>query len=131
MKLLLDSEKQVWHTNEMVIVRLLVLNEGYQPVAIDRRLLVGPNLVYGIDLMASPVEMEPAFSEDEQNRIILNPWCIYGRQRAFPNLPVGKMTFYGYLLRRQEDSLLPQGPAEPEALLAGAIPLTLSITEKD
>ncbi len=131
MKLILESDKQVWNTGEVIIVRLLALNNSYEGAALDRRLLVGPNPLpdrpmrgfYGVSL-------EPAFTQKEQNLVLLNPWCFYGRQRTFENLAAGQLTLYGYLLNKPADSLLPKGPAETDALQAAAEPLVLTIVEQ-
>lgn len=128
MKLELVASKETWGTGEDVTVRLLALNDGYESAALDRRLLVGPNPIpespRGLPL---PVSVEPAFAEEDQNVVMLNPWCIYGRERTFPNLPAGQVTFHAYLLQRPADGLPPQGPTDPEATAAAADPLTLTI----
>jgi hypothetical protein len=126
-ELVLEAATRTWRAGQVVAVRLLVLNDGYERVTVDRRLLVGPNLGPGPGRMPPPVQVEPPFDEEERNQILLNPWCLYGRQREFPNLPAGEVTFYGYLLRRPVEALLPRGPADAEALLVEAEPLVLTI----
>ena len=129
MELCLEMKKDKSETAGIVTVNLLVLNNSYEPVTIDRRLLVGPNPVLehasGIPF---PVSVEPSLTREEENMVTLNPWCIYGRQRTFDSLPQGRATFYGYLLRYPLDALLPERPGEPEALLISAEPLIVSIT---
>jgi hypothetical protein len=128
MDLFLEVEKDKFGTAETVTVRLLVLNNSYEPAALDRRLLVGPNPVPERSAGAPfPVSVEPALPREEQNLIMLNPWCFYGRQRTFDGFPPGRMTFYGYLLRHTSDLLLPERPGEPEALLVSAEPLVVTI----
>ncbi len=130
MEITLEVAKSVWHIKENVVVRLLVLNNSYEPVSMDRRLLIGPNVVLdGSRGNSLPVSVEPTFTEDEQNLIILNPWCLYGRQRSFDNLPVGNVTLHGYLLKQRTDALLPRGPQEADALLVSATPVVLSIID--
>lgn len=131
MKLVIESEKPVWRSSETVAVQLIALNDSYEAVTVDRRLLVGPNLTYGEGRMPPPVQVEPAFPDEEQNRIILNPWCFYGRYRTFSALPVGQVTFYGYLLRRPEAALLPTRPVDLDALLAEAEPLVTTIVDME
>lgn len=126
-KLILEVKKHVWNTDETVTVRLLALNESYEAVVVDRRLLIGPNLLPSTDRIPLPVEVEPAFEQEEQNQIILNPWGFYGRERTFSDLSAGQVTVYGYLLREPADALLPTGPVAPDALLVKAEPLTLTI----
>ena len=43
MRLILEAAKTSWRAGEPVTARLIVLNDGYEAVAFDRRLLVGPN----------------------------------------------------------------------------------------
>jgi hypothetical protein len=129
MKLIVEAEKQVWFMGDVVRVRFQVLNDSYEPVVVDRRYLIGPNLVYSDARMPPPIQVEPEFSTQYKNQIILNPWCFYGRERTFSNLPAGQVTFYGYLLRRSEAAKLPTGPVDPTALLAEADPLVLTIIE--
>lgn len=128
MQLFLEAEKDKSGTAETVKVRLLVLNNSYEPAALNRRLLVGPNPVPERSVGAPfPVSLEPALPQEEQNLIILNPWCFYGRQRTFDSFPPGRVTFYGYLLRQFSESLVPEGPREPEAMLVSAEPLIVMI----
>jgi len=127
MELKLEAEKQAWQAGETLMVRLVALNDQYEPVVIDRRLLIGPNLMPEPGHMPQPINVEPAFEKEEDNQIILNPWCFYGRQRSFPPQPEGKVTFCAYLLHRQEDSLLPDRPTDSEALFVEAPPLVLTI----
>jgi hypothetical protein len=128
MKLTLEVEKRDWRVGEGITVRLVVLNDGSDTAAVDRRLLVGPNPVPEHSTGAPlPVALEPVFPEEEQNRVLLNPGCLYGRQRSFGNLPAGRVTVYGYLLRRASGSRPPQGPAEADALLGAAEPLVLTV----
>jgi len=79
--------------------------------------------------MLPPVQLEPAFPGEEDNHIVLNPWCFHGRHRMFSGLPVGQVTFHGYPLRRPEASLLPNGPVDRGALLAEAEPLVMIIVD--
>lgn len=128
MELFLEVDKDTAATAETVTVRLLVLNNGFDSAPLDRRLLVGPNPVPERPAGAPfPVSVEPAMPAEEQNVIMLNPWCLYGRQRTFDNFPPGRVTFHGYLLRHASKSLLPEKPGEPEALLLSAEPLVVSI----
>lgn len=127
MELLLELATDPRST-EPVTVRLLALNDSYEPTALDRRLLVGPNPVP--DRPAGPpfpISVEPALPLEEENLVMLSPWCFYGRQRTFDRLPPGRVSFYGYLLRKASDLLLPERPKEPEALLVAAAPLAITV----
>jgi hypothetical protein len=107
-----------------VTIRLTLLNDSYQPATVDRRLLIGPHPVgSGVSL----VSREPAFAEERQNILILNPWCFYGRQRTFAHLPSGTIRFHAYLLKQGEDSLGPEGPQNPAAMFTAAEPLSVTL----
>jgi hypothetical protein len=105
-----------------------VLNDDYSAVTIDRRLLVGPNLEYTTRRMPRVVQVEPAFDEEHQNQVVLNPWSLYGRERTFTVDEPGEVRMHGYLLRHESDGLLATGPVDAQALLLAAEPLQLTIT---
>jgi len=126
-KLILEAEKRGWRAGETVTVSLLVHNDGFEPAVLDRRLLIGPNLMPASGEAPPPISVEPAFADEERNEIYLNPWTIYGRRRSFPVRPADHLVFYGYLLRRPSIALLPNGPADPDTLLAEAEPLVLTV----
>jgi hypothetical protein len=131
MKLMLESDKDIGHIKEEFMIRLTALNDSYDIVSLDRRLLIGPNVVQevenGVDFR--PVSVEPSLPVKEQNIVNLSPWSLYGRERSFNMFKSGKMIAYGYLLRQQSKSLLPQRPGNVGDLLASAEPLILSITD--
>ncbi len=128
MKLTIEVEKRQWRAGELVRVRLVALNDSYQPVSLDRRALVGPNPVPARPAGGPlPISVEPRARKAQENHILLNPWCFYGRERTFDMLPPGEVTFHGYLLRREEPSLMPVAPHDPEATLAVAEPVTVTI----
>ena len=127
MKLILKATKRSWSTSQEVTVQLLAINDSYEVVALDRRLLVGPNPVPAeFSGIPFPVSLEPALAREEQNMVMLNPWCFYGRERSW-KLPTGRSTIYGYLLRRPVDALLPHGPKDTEALAFAGEPLVLRV----
>jgi len=104
-----------------VAVRLIVLNDSYEAVMIDRRLLFGPHpAVSDPPLLSS----EPRLADTSYEIVVLNPWCLYGRERCF-QYDSGTVTFHGYLLREPTDCLLPTGPCDESTLLAGAPPLVV------
>jgi hypothetical protein len=128
MKIILTTENQEISAGGTATVRLLALNDSYHPVTIDRRLLIGPNIITDPPVNPPhPVSIEPAGSKEEANLIILNPWCFYGRQRSFQGLPQGSATFYAYLLQQPAASLLSERPGDSAALLASAEPLSIKI----
>lgn len=129
MQLYLESTQNSLVTGELLFVRLVAYNNEYKPVALDRRLLIGPNLMPGPGLKPQPVNVEPAFEKEADNIIQLNPWTSYGRQRQFQGQLPGEITFYGYLVRQFTTQLLPSRPGIEEDLLIQAEPLVLVIGE--
>jgi hypothetical protein len=122
-QLILESERETWRTGEPVIVRVLALNDSYDPVTLDRRLLVGPNPVPGPPL----ISLEPSSKEESENKVLLHPWCFYGRERRFDDLPPGRISFHAYLMERLEADLLPNRPRDETALVLSAEPLVLEL----
>ncbi|TCO54087.1 hypothetical protein [Actinocrispum wychmicini] len=106
---------------DKVVVRLVLLNDTYDTVMLDRSLLIGPNPVAahptGLPL---PISLEPPLSD---NTVVLNPWCLYGRQRTFD--AAGEMTFHAYLLREHTDQLRPDGPVDAALVDIVTVPLTI------
>jgi len=128
MQLFLETTGNAWRWDETVTVRVVAFNDGYTPVTLDRRLLVGPNPVpEQPSCLPFPISVEPEATDERDNLLLLNAKCLYGRQRTFARLPEGKVSFYAYLLVRPADRLLPQGPVEPDALELAAEPLELLI----
>jgi hypothetical protein len=64
-----------------VMVRALLMNDSYEPVAVSRNAFVGPT-VTGAHQMAS---VEPTYGQPEEP-LVLQPFTFYGRERslAFP-----------------------------------------------
>jgi hypothetical protein len=104
-----------------VAVRLVVLNDSFEPEQLDRRLLIGPQ-----PAVADPplLSTEAVSADSAANLVLLNPWGLYGRERGY-QYRSGRVTFHGYLLRRPADTLLPTGPGDPALLRAAAPPLTV------
>jgi hypothetical protein len=123
-KLTLERIDQAEKQSGQILIRLLVLNDSYEVVTLDRSWLIGPNPVAerpsGLPL---PISMEPTANDGPENNVALNPWCLYGRQRTFD--AIDGLTFHGYLLRKPSDELRPDGPVDPDALAIAAAPLTV------
>jgi hypothetical protein len=123
-KLTLERVEQAEEQSGQIVVRLLVLNDSYDVVTVDRGRLIGPNPVAarpsGLPL---PISMEPTAEDGPESTVALNPWCLYGRQRTFD--AIGGLTFHGYLLRKRTDELQPDGPVDADALAVAAPPLTV------
>jgi hypothetical protein len=127
MKLILQADRQTWRPGEEISVRLLAINDDYEPAAIDRRLLIGPNLAPVAGRRPRPINVEPAAETEAGNTVTLTPWAIYGRERTFSIDTPGKVEFHGYLLSRPEESLMPTGPSNPSGQWLAAEPLVLSV----
>lgn len=105
-----------------LVIRVLALNDSFEPVRLDKRLLIGPNLV---DRVPRPAAAEPAMPADGDNIVVLQPWCFFGRQRSFDNA-TGAVACHAYLLRGDSGGGLgPKGPVDESQLLTAAEPLML------
>ncbi|MSP63779.1 MAG: hypothetical protein EXR72_26225 [Myxococcales bacterium] len=128
MQLILETPTVAYRAGEKITVRALLLNDSFEPVVIDARLLVGPNVrpqtFTGIPY---PVSVEPPLPDEAEHFITLNPWCFFGRQRSFERLPAGQVTFHAYLVSSRTDGLLPDRPADGSLLLASAAPLVVTV----
>lgn len=123
MKLLLELVPEATQPDGEVAVRLLVLNDCYEPVRVDHRLLIGPNIAS----VPRPVSAEPSLPEEGDNLTVLNPWCFYGRQRPFGDVS-GSVTFTAYLLASDDGGPLgPHGPVGDGEVVASAAPLVVEI----
>ena len=106
-------------------VRLLVSNDSAEPVRLDRRLLYGPHPAAGEPQLLAT---EPATKRRDAT-VLLNPWCLYGRDRSFQYPKGQETTFHAYLLGREADGLSPSGPLDRTALAAEAPPLGVTVPE--
>ena len=128
MQLILDVEQASKGQGTTLTVRLMALNDAYGPVTLDRRLLIGPNVVpEHLDGAPLPVSREPSFPKREQNEVVLNPWCFYGRQRTFDGLSTGRVTIHAYLLDRPTDALLSDRPAAVGIAYQSAVPVAIVV----
>lgn len=128
MRLRLEAEQLVWRAGEPVSIRIVALNDSYETAVVDRRLLVGPNVAPELESgIPYPIAVEPAFEEQALNEVVLNPGCLYGRERTYDNLLPGRVVVYGYLLSEPSGRLLPHAPAEEGVLAESAEPLVLTV----
>jgi hypothetical protein len=123
MKVLLQTEKAIWHHGEPVIVIALALNDSYADVDFGHELLVGPTPVRVGASRSFPVSVEPPPAQ----RTLLRPFTIYGRERRYAGLPPGQYAFHAYLLKKATPQLLPTGPADPALLVGAAYPLHITV----
>jgi hypothetical protein len=122
-RLILEAGPDGELAGETLAVRVLALNDTYEPVSLDRRLLVGPNPVPGPPF----ISVEPSSKEEAENLVLLHPWCFYGRERKFDGLPPGRVIFHAYLMSHLEEDLLPDRPRNEAALALSAEPLAMEI----
>ena len=59
--------------------------------------------------------------------MILNPFCLYGRERSFEEAPAGTIVVEGFLLSKPLESLGEEGTRAEGAIAARAEPLTLTV----
>jgi hypothetical protein len=121
MRLVLEAPRTNWRAGETVTARLVVFNDAYEPIAFDRRLLVGPSFP------GLPAAVEPGFAEEHANEVILNPFCLYGRERTLEEASAGEIAVQGFLLARPLQELGPEGLAEEGAIADRAEPLRLTV----
>jgi hypothetical protein len=128
-RLFLEAPRTTWSAGDTVTVRLVVFNDGYEPVAFDRRRLVGPNFGAGggAGPLPMPMAVEPGFEEEAANHVVLNPFCLYGRERSAESVPAGEITAEGFLLAKPLEALGDEGVAAPDAVALRAEPLTLRV----
>ena len=103
-------------------MRVIALNNSYEAVRLDRRLLIGPNSVTD---RLMPLAREAALDVEDANFIELGPWCLYGRDRRCPEPKDRPFTFHAYLLKASGAGLRSEGPADPDVLEVAADPLVV------
>ena len=130
MKLILKADKFLLQKNEKVVLRILALNDSYEAISLDRRLLIGPNIVQVKNGVSFPVSVEPSLPVEYQNIVILNPWSFYGRERSFELTSQGKWTVFAYLLSQPSTSLLAEGPAHCDNRVISAEKIALDVFDK-
>jgi hypothetical protein len=74
-----------------VRLRALLMNDGYEPVAISRNAFVGPNVSDAAGAMTRPESVEATFGAADEP-LTLQPFTFYGRERRFDNLGDGETT---------------------------------------
>ena len=121
MRLLLEAPRTNWRAGETITARLVVFNDTYEPIAFDRRLLMGPNFP------GLPPAMEPGFAEEHANHVILNPFCLYGRERILEETAPGTVEVAGLMLARPLEELGEEGLNAPDAVAERAEPLRLTV----
>jgi hypothetical protein len=76
--------------SETLPIRIVLFNDSYEPVAVSRNALLGPNL-RGVNptLPPFPDSVESTFGGAEEP-LTLQPFTSYGRERTFEHLTPGE-----------------------------------------
>ena len=78
---------------EQLVVRAVVVNDSYAPIALSRNAFIGPNLVgVGANGMPLPPSVEPTYGQAEEP-VTLQPFTLYGRDRFFDGVSAGSHEF--------------------------------------
>jgi hypothetical protein len=123
------AQKATWQRDEPVVVWVVALNDTYQDATLDRRLLVGPTPILAEASRPLPVSLESPTAREEDNCLLLQPFCLYGRQREFGGLPPGQLTFHAYLLDEPVSGAPPVRAQDVQAAHSAAEPLELTILD--
>jgi hypothetical protein len=130
MKIVVEVNTSRATAGDAVAARVLLINDSTQRITVDKRLLVGPNMVAAapVSMAPPPVAVEPVYDGDDDRaaQILLAPGAIYGRERTY-RVSTGTTLFHGYLLRSLTHALLPGGPAERDLAAAIADPVAVIV----
>jgi hypothetical protein len=78
---------------EQLVVRAAIVNDSFAPVELSRNALIGPNLTaVTASGMPLPPSVEPTYGQAEE-RVTLQPFTLYGRDRFFDGLAPGSHEF--------------------------------------
>lgn len=74
--------------NQPFAVRVILFNDSYMPVTVERNDLLGPNVQAGGGLIPPHVE---ATKGQSAATVTLQPFTFYGRQRELGPFPAGEV----------------------------------------
>jgi hypothetical protein len=78
-------------TADTCVIRALLFNDTYEPVAVSRNAFVGPNVLsVGASGHPLPDSVEATFGGAEEG-LTLQPFTFYGRERTFSGLAAGRV----------------------------------------
>lgn len=78
-------------TADVCVIRALLFNDTYEPVAVSRNAFVGPNVhSVGANGQPLPDSVEATFGGAEEG-LTLQPFTFYGRERTFSGLGAGRV----------------------------------------
>jgi hypothetical protein len=130
MRVTLTASSTQIRVGERVTFRLEAHNDGEEPVIIDHRLLVGPNVVPtfgGQPCPPWPLTFDAGFEEASYNQTVLKPGRFYGRDYVIDNFVAGGATVHAFLLKSSDGRIHPHGPENAELLEAAAEPVVVTI----
>jgi hypothetical protein len=117
MRLEIHTDKPRYRIGERITVRLIAINDSYEPVLLDRRTLIGPTPILRAQRgMLYPVAVEPPARDPAHNTLLLQPFCLYGRERVHDGLPAGTVELRAYLTRRVVERFSAERPFDPADL---------------
>jgi hypothetical protein len=83
----------VHRSGQPLVVRALVFNDSYWPIALSRNAFLGPNLNARLpNGMPVPPSVEATYTGQDEP-MTLQPFTFYGRERSFEDLPPGEYEF--------------------------------------
>lgn len=130
MRVTLTASSTRIRAGESVTFRLEAYNDSDEPVIIDHRLLVGPNVVPtfgGQPCPPWPPTFDAGFEEHSYNQTVLKPGRFYGRDFLIDSLAAGGATVHAFLLKSSDGRIHPHGPENPELLEAAAEPVIITV----
>jgi hypothetical protein len=83
-------------SSEQLRLRAILFNDSYEPVVVSRNAFVGPNLRAGTQSgLSLPESVEATFGAQDE-RLTLQPFTFYGREREFRGFPPGEVEVSAY-----------------------------------
>lgn len=77
--------------SQACVLRAILLNDSYEPVAISRNAFLGPTPQTLSDRgLPIPQSVEPTYGAADEP-LTLQPFSLYGRERQFAGLPAGEL----------------------------------------
>jgi hypothetical protein len=77
--------------SEQCHLRAVLFNDSYEPVAVSRNALIGPN----VNTPHLTEAVEATFGGPEEP-LTLHPFTFYGRERSYTGLPPGEVVVTAY-----------------------------------
>ena len=89
-------------SSERLLLRAVLFNDSYEPVAVSRNAFVGPSLrAVTRGGFPFPESVEPTLGGPDEP-LTLQPFTFYGREREFRGLPPGEVEVTAYYQEPQQ-----------------------------